>query len=431
LATTTDRPDGKPSSNALVLLAAISAAQALLAVWQWMELIVVQAGGKPVCSVNETVDCARVWQSDFSHRVHELTGLPIAGLGLEWALAALGLSLWLTHRTLSGADTKPLELGVKVWAALGALSCVTFGVASARLGTVCPSCLLTYLVTFAYAAVAFGMLPAPRWPDTGLLLKALPRALALALPLHVALLYPAARTPKPAKLTAGAGLTDAQVMEYFEHLAPMEAQATADARAAWLKAEVPDFVPPPTRARWGPADAPVKIVEFTDVLCGHCRQLVAMLNKLKEAVPEGHLSIEPRYFPLDGECNSIVGQPKGDGVRCLGAKLQLCLEGRPELWAVRDALFENQATLNVEKIWELAAEHGVKKADVQACIASPETAEKLAADVAYAMAYNISGTPLVLVNGKETMGLGPFLLGLAMSKGDPHSKYFSKLPPSR
>ena len=417
-----------------MLLIGLSTANALLAVWQWMELVVVAGGGKAVCSVSEKLDCAQVWQSDFAARVHAVTGLPIAGLGLEWSVAALGLSLWLMHRALSGgADAGALELSVKAWAALGFLSCITFGVASARLGTLCPSCLVTYAITAAFALVAFLMLPGSKAPDPGPLVKALPRALLLALPLHLALLYPGSRTPKSAAggMGEGAELTDEQVVDYFARLTTAEAQATADARAEWLAAKVPDFPAPPTRQRFGPADAPMKLVEFTDVLCGHCRALVAMLDELKRAVPKGRMSIEPRYFPLDGECNPHAGSPKGDGVRCLGARVQICLEGRPEFWAVRAALFENQAGLDQKKIWEIAAEHGADRPQLEACVKSPDTAAKLQADIAYAMAYGIEGTPLVLVNGKVSSGMGPFLFGMAMSGGDPSSKYFAKLPPPR
>lgn len=414
-----------------MLLAAFSAANAGLAVWQWLELLVVQSGGKTVCSLGEKVDCAQVWQSDFASRVHGLTGLPIAGLGLQWSLTAVALSLWLLRLARSGEDSVPLQLTVKAWAALGFLSCITFAVASARMGVVCPTCLVTYALTAAFAGVAFAMLPKASAPDVLPLLKALPRALVIAVPLHLVLLYPASRTPHGTGLGAKQALTEQQVLEYFAHLTPPEAQATADARAAWLEAKVPDYPRPPTRQVWGPPDAPLKLVEFTDVLCGHCRALVAMLNELKGAVPKGSFSIEPRYFPLDGECNPHAGNPKGDGVRCLGAKVQICLEGRSEYWDVRDALFENQQSLTVEKIWQLAAERGTSRAELEACVKSPATAEKLQADIAWAMAYGIEGTPLVLLNGKEASGMGPFLFGMAMSGGDPNSKYFAKLPAPR
>jgi protein-disulfide isomerase len=256
----------------------------------------------------------------------------------------------------------------------------------------------------------------------------------LAVPLHLALLYPASRTPKSTgtAMAGGGELSEQQVLDYFARLTPAEAQATADARAEWLAATVPDFPVPAARQRFGPADAPMKIVEFTDVLCGHCRTLVAMLNELKKATPKGRISIEPRYFPLDGECNPHAGPPRGDGVRCLGAKVQLCLEGHPEYWDVRDALFENQSTLSQEKIWQLAGEKGgLSRAELEACVKSPATVEKLQTDIAWAMAYGIEGTPLVLVNGKVSSGMGPFLFGMAMSGGDPSSKFFAKLPAAR
>lgn len=404
----------------------------MLAVWQWMELLLVQSGGKATCSLSASVDCAQVWQSDFAGRVHDLSRLPIAGLGLEWGLTAFALSLWLVHRAVSGGDTRPLEFSVKAWAALGFLSCVTFGVATARIGIVCPSCLVTYAITTAFAGVAFAALPGPKAPELTPLLGALPKALMIAVPLHLVLLYPASRTPKPTPgaLTHGGALTDEQVLDYFSRLTPPEAQATADARAEWLKKSVPDFPAPPARQRYGPADAPMRIVEFTDVLCGHCRVLIAMLGELKKAVPAGRLSIEPRYFPLDGECNQNAGQPKGDGIRCLGAKVQICLEGRPEYWDVRDSLFENQSTLSTDKIWELATK-GISRPELEACVSSPKTSEKLQADIAWAMAYGIEGTPLVLVNGKETAPAAPFLFGMAMAGGDSSSKFFAKLPPAR
>lgn len=415
-------------------LLAISAGSALLAVWQWMELLVVKAGGAATCTFTATVDCAQVWESDFAARVHDLTRLPIAALGLEWALTAFGLSLWLVHRTLAGGDGKALEASLEVWAAIGFLSCITFAVASARLGVLCPSCLLTYALTTGFAAVAFTALPQPAVLDVGPLLRALPRALLLVVPLHLGLLYPASLTPKSTGTGMGThanGPSEEQVLDYFSRLTPPEAQATADARAEWLSAKVPDAPPPPARQRWGPAGAPLEIVEFTDVLCGHCRSLLGLLAQLKKAVPPGRISIEPRYFPLDGECNPHAGKAKGDGIRCLGAKAQICLEGRPEYWAVRDALFEHQASLDTEKILSLATANGLSRAELERCVTSPATAERLNEDIAWAMANHIDGTPLVLVNGRAAPPVGPFLFGMAMGSGDPNTKYFAKLPPAR
>ncbi len=189
---------------------------------------------------------------------------------------------------------------------------------------------------------------------------------------------------------------------------------------------------PAAHPLYGPADAPVRLVDFTDILCGHCRMLEGMLDQIKQAVPVGKLSIEPRYFPLDGECNPGGGAPKGDGIRCTGAKAEICLEGAKDYWAIRGQLFEHQAELTSrDKVLELASSGSVPRATLETCINAPETAARLAADIAWANNYNIDGTPLVLLNGRDTPPVAPFLLGMALSGGDASSKYFDKLPAAR
>jgi protein-disulfide isomerase len=355
-------------------------------------------------------------------------------MGLEWALTAFGLSLWLVYLAVNGEETRPLATSIKVWGAIGFLACITFAVASARIGVLCPSCVSTYAITTVFVVVAFLGLPDAKALDLGPLLKGVPRALFIAVPLHAALLYPASRTPKStasAMGTHGSGPSEEQVLDYFSRLPVPEAQAAADARGDWLKAQAPDYPAPPSHQRYGPADAPLKIVEFTDVLCPHCRMLIAMLGQLKKAVPPGRISIEPRYFPLDGECNPHAGPARGDGIRCLGAKVQICLEGRPEYWDVRDAIFEGQASLTTDKLLSLATSKGLARPQLDACLADPKTDQRLQEDVAWATAYGADGTPLVLLNGKPAEPVGAFIFGMAMASGDANSKYFAKLPPAR
>ncbi len=208
-------PTDSKAPRALVALLCLSAANALLALYQWMELLIVRAGGKATCTFSSTVDCAQVWDSPFAARVHDLTLLPVAGLGLEWSIVAFVLSLWLTHRVAAQADLAGIAASVRVWAALGFLSCVTFSIASARLGVVCPTCLTTYALTTAFTAVAFLWVPVPALIEAGPLLKGLPRALAVALPLYAALYYPANNTPKSTAPQIATGPSDAEIVKYF------------------------------------------------------------------------------------------------------------------------------------------------------------------------------------------------------------------------
>src|ERR671931_909865 len=79
-----------PGANPLapILLLAISAAESLLALFQWMELRVVRAGGAAVCGLSETLNCERVWETGFASWIHSVLGVPVAGLGLVWGLDA-------------------------------------------------------------------------------------------------------------------------------------------------------------------------------------------------------------------------------------------------------------------------------------------------------------------------------------------------------
>jgi serine/threonine-protein kinase len=258
-------------------------------------------------------------------------------------------------------------------------------------------------------------------------------------PLFLIMLVPGGKTPKStdaqhvAKVPSATGApthTPEELVAYLSHLPEREAAMAAMARDKWMKTAQENRSNYPVHTRLGSPSAPVKVVDVTDVLCPHCRNLALMLDELYEMVPEGSVSLEPRYFPLDGECNPEIAKASGDGVRCLGAKLQICLEPKgATFWAFRKELFLNQPQLSKDKLWELAGHTGVPRAELEACVAAPETQSRLNEDIRYSMTWNIEGTPLVVLNGRETYPSSDFILGMVMSKGDVNAPYFQKLPP--
>ena len=96
-------------------------------------------------------------------------------------------------------------------------------------------------------------------------------------------------------------------------------------------------------------------VEFTDILCTHCRSLVGSMERLREAVPPGSVSVEARHFPLDSECNRLARHSDGRGLRCLGAKAQICLEQAPDYWELRGKMFAAQEDLTRETLLGIAS----------------------------------------------------------------------------
>lgn len=420
----------QPSLRALLTLTASAAASAALALYQWSELFAIRAGATAACSINETVNCAAVWNLAFASKLHQWFGMPVAGLGLVWASTALVLAGLLRWRARTNRDLAVIIGAVRLTAIAGVLACVTLASASYSSGVVCLTCLGTYALVVIYAVGAFGLLPGPTF-STETLTASVAWAVVVAVPVFLALLWPGQRTPKgvEAKIEAHTAASDAELVRYLETMPQAEKQFTAYARQQWLKAVKPEAPAPAPRTRLGPATAPVAIVEFTDILCSHCKQLELTLTELRRVLPEGRLSIEPRYFPLDGECNSKVTKVWGDGIRCLAAKVQVCLEGSPALWAVKHELFEKQQTLSQELILDIAtSQAGMSPEALRSCVAAPSTQAKIDEDVEYAIKYGIQGTPLVLLNGKETPPSGPFILAMAMYRADAHAPFFTTLP---
>lgn len=422
----------RPSVAALATLFGSAAALTGLAVYQWFELLEVQAGRLPACAINATFNCAAVWNSPFAHLVHGTFGIPIAGFGVLWgvtALAAAGL-LAVKGGSPSGA---PFVAAVKLWALAGLASCVALGAASVQAKAVCLTCLGTYALVVAYAVGALFLLGQRGLPGAADLAPGVGWSLVLSVPVFLALQVPGARTPKKAEpkvpvvrapSAAGGGLE-----ALFDEMPHEERLTTAWARAKW-KANAPrDVSMYPVRARKGPEGAPVQVVEFTDLLCGHCAQFEQLMDEILRLAPPGAVSVEPRYYPLDAECNPMMKASPKDGVRCYGAKLQICLESHPRFFDIRRELFANQQRLDQGVMLEIATRHGAQPMVLNACLASPDTDARLKQDIEYAAKYGIHGTPMVLLNGREAPPAPGFLFGMILSGGDADAPAFQRLPP--
>jgi protein-disulfide isomerase/uncharacterized membrane protein len=429
-------PPPVPFRGALALLV-LGLAECVLALFQWSQLATLRAGGGTVCGVSEKLNCETVWSSPFASAVHERLGMPIAALGLVWGVVAVGLAaLYLAWRR-SGHTVRPAVNGLRLTAAAGLGASVVFALASASTGAFCPTCLGTYALVAAFAAVAWRGLPGPLLPQKGEWGQTLTWSGGFALAAYVALLVPGLSTAKSS--APGASLASAPVEAtpgsleaYLRGLSRDEQQAVSDALALYRK-DSPLPARSPARRRYGPADAPVKMVEWTDSKCPHCKSLVEALAALKKRVPQDKLSLEARQYPLDGTCNPALPphHSDGTGVRCVAAKAQICLEQAPDFWELREKLFSAQAMLNPELVKSIASSGSVSRETLEACLDAPDTTRKLAEDVAYARQHDLHGTPLVVINGREALPIPSFLYALIMAGGDANAEAFRGLPRPR
>lgn len=421
----------KPAS--VLLLVGLSAAQALLALFQWMEVLVVRSGGSAVCNINQFLNCETVWNSTLATTMHHWTGLPVAGLGLLWGLVAFSLSLLLVARLLAKNNTQPAIIALRAIGGLGATICLALAIWSAISGALCATCVASYVLILGFTFVAFRNLKGAFSPQS--VKPALAWTISIGAVLYALLLVPGLRTPSESKSTlsevrqgSAAPFDASDLKKYIESLGTPEKQTLADSIDFYKHASPVNVADVQPRFRFGPADAPVQIVDFTDIRCPHCRHLEETLKNLKRIVPAGAMSIESRQFPLDSECNRVITMSDGTGVRCLAAKVQICLEGSPAFWAIRTRLFEEQENLTQARVWTIAQSADIARPALEACVASPETNAKLNEDIRFAMRYRPSGTPLVLVNGRQGPPFDGFLLSMVMARGNPSDPSFAALP---
>jgi serine/threonine-protein kinase len=431
----------RPSPASLAVLSGLGVLAALLSLFLWAELLLARAGGSALCALADTTACAQLWDGPFASAVHRITGLPVAAWGLVWALPAATLPILALVRAAEGREGIQWLAAARITAAAGVVGAFVLIAVALQVRTFCVGCFLAYLLVFGYAGIALVGWRALGLPQAS---RALGLSSTAAVTAFALLLYPGLRTPRsgdaaglravsaaPGSSTpAGAGLAGAgpadDLTRFVGSLEPRMRQTLADALHLYRNGA--SFPPGPARALHGPAGAPVRITDFTDIRCRHCAELYQALAVLEREAPKGAFSVEPRQFPLDNACNPYV-QRGGDPVRCLAAKARICAEGRTGAQDFGARLFAKQDSLTEGDVYDLL-EGLMSRRELEACVARPETAAKLRDDVDLAARYRPDGTPLVLVNGRQAVSFPPFLFAMILNGGRSDHPAFASLPPA-
>jgi protein-disulfide isomerase len=144
----------------------------------------------------------------------------------------------------------------------------------------------------------------------------------------------------------------------------------------------------------GRADAPVTLVEFTDLECPYCRAFhVGTFERLKrEYIDTGKVRFITRDFPLDFHPNA---RPAALAVRCAGEQ--------GKFWEMRHAVTLNANALNRELYDRLARELTLDGGRFSACIGVDRYRTEIEHDMDEAAKAGVSGTPTFVI-GATTPG---------------------------
>jgi len=157
----------------------------------------------------------------------------------------------------------------------------------------------------------------------------------------------------------------------------------------------------------GPADAPIKVVEFADFMCPGCRAAAEALREYF-AIQGGDINLTFKNFPLEKTCNPGIGQSIHNG-SCELALGAICASELGLFWPYHDRIFS--------RAWEVASRQdvidngvavGMNKAKLEACLASPEAKSKLAIQIKEGFETVVQVTPTLVVNGKKLNATNEF-----------------------
>src|SRR6266849_1584792 len=143
----------------------------------------------------------------------------------------------------------------------------------------------------------------------------------------------------------------------------------------------------------GPANAPVTIVEFSDLQCPHCKEANPTIEKLLHDNQNVRLVFQ--NFPLPMHNWSQKAAAYAD---CVGKS------SNDAFWKFISSVYEEQAQITAEnadqKLTELADKAGVKGADIAACSATPEAQSRVETSVNLGKSVDTNATPTLFINGR-------------------------------
>lgn len=144
----------------------------------------------------------------------------------------------------------------------------------------------------------------------------------------------------------------------------------------------------------GSADAPVTVVDFSDLQCPHCKDLHPTIEKLM--AENKNVRVVFQNFPLPMHDWATKGANYAD---CVSRS------SNDAFWKFIGSVFNAQADITAanadEKLTGLADAAGVKGADIAACAAKPETTSRVEKSLALGKELNLDSTPTLFVNGRK------------------------------
>ncbi len=175
--------------------------------------------------------------------------------------------------------------------------------------------------------------------------------------------------------------------------APAQAQAVPQAQAV-QRYDVPEDDDP----AWGPKEAPITIIEFSDFECPYCRRWhLEVWPQIQAAYPD-QVRLVYRDFPLTTIHPNAT--PAAAAANCAGEQ--------DNYWEFNELLFSMELGLDKNAYEQYANDLGLNMDAFNECLDSGRQNDEINGDYEYAANLGVRSTPTFFVNGIPLVGAQPF-----------------------
>jgi protein-disulfide isomerase len=155
---------------------------------------------------------------------------------------------------------------------------------------------------------------------------------------------------------------------------------------------------------WGPADAPVKIVEYSDFGCTYCRQFALNQGRQLRAEyePTGKVRFEYKSFIIEGPNTRDA------------ANAAYCAADQGRFWDYAEVLFNRsgagapQTVFARSALKEYAAQIGLDSARFGRCVDSGQFIPDVQNQHNEGARLGVQATPSFFINGRKIEGAAPY-----------------------
>jgi len=143
----------------------------------------------------------------------------------------------------------------------------------------------------------------------------------------------------------------------------------------------------------GPAEAPVTIIVFQDLMCPYCSAVLGTIDQLWDEYP-GKLRLDVKQFPVHSQAK-------------LAAEAWLAADAQGKFWEMHDLMIAHQDDLSRDALLSYGRQAGLDVAKLADALDHHTYAAALATEVEAGKEVGVTATPEFLINGKDFRGARP------------------------